>query len=110
MKIAERFNECMLAIGKERKGVLNEIKAQYQQCLDAYNQYQKDKTRWLSYEEMHFDYSTANKCELCLHHCEQDREFVTHLGRLYHPECANMWIHSIQKELPVYTKLEESMY
>lgn len=99
-----------MVVGSEKQESLKKIVDDYQHCLEEYNQYQKDKYQCISYEEMHFDYSTSNKCDLCLHHSESDRDFVIHLGRYYHPECANLWLHSIDKTIPVYTTKEESMY
>lgn len=109
MKVAERINECLMVIGKEMNGCLKKIQDIYNSCLKEFNQYQQESSR-LMYEQMVFDYSTAMKCDFCLHHCESDRDFVVHLGRSYHPECANMWIHSIDKTIPVFTSKEESMY
>lgn len=100
----------MIVVGNGNQDSYKKIIDDYRTCLEEYNQYQNDKDLCLTYEEMHFDYSTSNKCDLCLHHAESDREFVIHLGRYYHPECANLWIHSIDKVIPVYTTKEESMY
>ena len=106
VKIAERINDCILVCNTQPSVSLQSIKQKYSECIHQMSLF----SALPAYEEMKFDYSTANKCDLCLHHAEGDREFVTHLGRNYHPECANLWLNMGKKDLPVFTLMENSMY
>lgn len=108
VKVAERMHECLMVIGQAEEDGFTELVKEYKECVEMVNQYQKENRR-IVYQEMKFDYSTANKCDLCLHHCESDREFVMHLGRRYHPECVNIWMHMGKKDIPVYTTKEGSL-
>ena len=106
VKVAERIHECMMVIG-QTEDCFRDVVKEYRECVEKYNLFQKEEK--IVYEEMRFDYSTANKCDLCLHHCDRDRDFVMHLGRQYHPECVNIWMHMGNREIPVYIAKEESM-
>ena len=104
------MSECIVVCNIQPSASLQSIKQVYQDCIREYNRFATTLSEYKEYEEMKFDYSTANKCDLCLHHAEGDREFVMHLGKNYHPECANLWLIMGKKDLPVFTSIENSMY
>ncbi|OAO11928.1 hypothetical protein AV274_6433 [Blastocystis sp. ATCC 50177/Nand II] len=109
VRVAQRINDCMVIVGNEIEGCFDSTEKMYTDMLNEFNEAQ-DEDKRIVYKRLVFDLKKRERCELCLHASDEDRPLASHIGRKYHPECANLWISRIDKSIPVYVSKEDSFY
>lgn len=109
VRVAQRINDCMAIVGNEIEGCFDSTEKMYTDMLNEFNEAQ-DEDKRIVYKRLVFDLKKRERCELCLHASDEDRPLASHIGRKYHPECANLWISRIDKSIPVYVSKEDSFY
>lgn len=109
VRVAQRVNDCLVIVGNEVEGCFASIETMYTDMLREYNAAQKDGDA-VQYQPLVFDIDPKERCELCFHASADDRPLGIHVGKKYHPECANMWITCVDKTIPVFISKEDSFY
>ena len=109
VRVAQRINDCMVIVGNEIEDCFSSIEKMYTDMLDEFNEAQDEDKRIL-YKRLVFDMKKRERCELCFHASDEDRPLATHIGKKYHPECANLWISQVDKSIPIFVSKEDSFY
>lgn len=110
VRVAQRVDDGMMIVGKQVKGCYRGLENDFKDMLDEFNRCQKVKEREIAYEPLEFEDISSGCCQLCLHKSSSDRKLGQYLGKSYHPECANLWLTRISKEIPSLVPLEDSVY
>ena len=107
VRVAQRVDEDMMIVGSRMEGCFESLERSFKQMVKRVNQYQDEE---IVYEPLEFEECGQNCCQLCLHHSSSDRKLGSHLGKPYHPECANLWLSRVNEKIPSLVPLEDSLY
>ena len=107
VRVGQRVDDAMMIVGSRMEGCFETIERTFKEMVKRVNQYQEEK---IVYEPMEFEECGKNCCQLCLHESSSDRKLGNHLGKPYHPECANLWISRVNEMIPSLVPLEDSLY